>query len=118
MPANQTPIVQWGLNLCHNTERNSKTMLSCQKTAEKEIKPPARPPAGTHGDDDDAGLVEDVLGQVVEDGVGVVGEGLQLLAPFVQVDEGSHVLVEGVVHCRGLKLDGRVVFPVGVLSKT
>lgn len=63
-------------------------------------------PAETHGDDDDAGLVDDVLGQVVEDGVGVVGEGLQLPGPVVQMDERPHVLVERVVQRRGLKLDG------------
>lgn len=92
--------------------------MSRQRNAKKKKKPlVARPPAGTHGDDDDAGLVDDVLGQVVEDGVGVVGEGLQLLAPVIQVDGGSHMQVEGVVHCWGLKLDGCVVFPVGVLSK-
>lgn len=69
-----------------------------------------------HRDDDDASLGDDVLGQVVEDGVGAVFEGPQLLHPLVQLDVCSHVLVEGAVHRRGSELDHRVIFLVGLLN--
>lgn len=70
----------------------------------------------THRDDDDAGLGDDVLGQVVEDGVGAVFEGPQILHPVVQLDVCSHVLVEGAVHRWGSELDHRVIFLMGLLN--
>lgn len=72
--------------------------------------------ACTHSDDDDAGLSDDLLVQVVEDGVRVVIEGLQFLYPVVQLDVGPKVLVQGIVYCRRPKLDYCVVFVVGVLN--
>lgn len=73
--------------------------------------------AQTHRDDDDAGLGDDLLHQVEEDGVRVVIKGLQLLHPVVQVDVGCHVLVEGAVHRWGSELDHRVIFLVGLLNR-
>lgn len=70
----------------------------------------------THRDNNDASLGDDVLGQVVEDGVGAVFEGPQLLHPVVQLDVCSHVLVEGAVHCWGSELDHRVIFLMGLLN--
>lgn len=56
--------------------------------------------AYSHRDDDDAGLSDDFLHQLVEGGVEMVDEGLQLLHPVVQLDVGSRVLAEGAVYCR------------------
>lgn len=72
--------------------------------------------ACTHSDDDDAGLSDDLLGQLVEDGVRVVVEGLQLLHPVVQQDVRFKALVQGAVHRWRPKLDYRVVLLVGVLN--
>lgn len=72
--------------------------------------------AQPHPDNNDASLGDDVLGQVVEDGVRVVIKGLQLLHPVVQLDVRSHVLVEGAVHCWRSELDHRVIFLMGLLN--
>lgn len=72
--------------------------------------------AQTHRDDNDAGLGDDFLDQVVEDGVRVVIKGLQLLLPVVQLDVRSHVLVEGAVHCWRSELDHCVIFLMGHLN--
>lgn len=71
----------------------------------------------THRDNNDAGLRDDLLHQVIEDGVRVVIEGLQILLPVVQLDVRSHGLVEGAVHCRRFELDHRVVFLMGLLRE-
>lgn len=72
--------------------------------------------AQTHSDDNDAGLGDDFLHQVVEDGVRVVIKRLQLLHPVVQLDVRSYVLVEGAVHCWRSELDHRVIFLMGLLN--
>lgn len=46
----------------------------------------------------------------------MVVEGLQFLHPVVQLDVGSEVLVQGVVHRWRLKLDDCVVLLAGVLK--
>lgn len=74
--------------------------------------------ACTHSDDDDAGLSDDLLGQVVEDGVRVVIEGLQFLHPVVQMEVRSKVLVRGTAYCWRMKLHDCVVFLVGVLNES
>lgn len=71
--------------------------------------------AQTHRDDNDASLGDDLLHQV-KDGVRVVIKGLHLLHPVVQLDVGSHMLVEGAVHCWGSELDHRVIFLMGLLN--
>lgn len=71
----------------------------------------------THRDNDDASLGDDVLGQVVEDGVGAVFERPQLLHPVVQLDVCSHVLVDGAVDRWGPELDHRVIFLMGLLNE-
>lgn len=78
---------------------------------------PAAAPC-THGDDDDAGLCDDLLGQLVEDGVGVVVKRLQLLLQVVQADVGPEPrALIGAVHRRRRKLDHRVVLTVGPLKE-
>lgn len=51
----------------------------------------------THSDDDDAGLCDDLLRQLVEDWVRMVVEGLQFPFPVVQLDVCFKVLVKRVV---------------------
>lgn len=70
-----------------------------------------------HVDDDDAGLRDDVLGEVFEGGVGVIIEALQVLHHVVQLDDGPQSLsVPAALHLRGQELQERVVF-TEVLSR-
>lgn len=71
-----------------------------------------------HGHDDDAGLGDDVLDEVVEGGVGVVVEALQVLHHVVQVEDRPEGLdVAGAVHPRGAELEDGVVLPQSLLHK-
>lgn len=71
--------------------------------------------ACTHSDDDNAGLSDDLLGQVIEDRVRVVIEGRQFLFPVVQMNANPKLLVQGTVYSWRLKLDYCVVSVVGIL---
>lgn len=63
-----------------------------------------------HRHDDDAGLSDHVLGELVEGGVGVIVEALQLLLHVVQLEERTERLaVEGAVHRRRVELEDGVV---------
>lgn len=74
--------------------------------------------APPHRHDDDAGLGDDVLGQLVEGGVGVVGEALQDLHDVVQLDDGAQRLdVAGAVYRRRVELQDAVVLAQSVLDK-
>lgn len=71
-----------------------------------------------HSHDDDAGLGDDVLGELVEGGVGVVVEALQLLHPVVQVEKRPERLaVEAAVHRRRVKLEDGVVLTQSLRDK-
>lgn len=71
-----------------------------------------------HGHDDDAGLGDDVLDKVVEGGVGVVVEALQVLHHVVQVEDRPEGLdVAGAVHRRGVKLEDGVILTQSLLHK-
>lgn len=71
-----------------------------------------------HRDDDDAGLGDDVLLQLVEGGVGVVGEAPQLLHHVVQVEEGPQGLqAAGAVDGGGVEAQQRVVLLHPLLDK-
>lgn len=71
-----------------------------------------------HGHDDDAGLGDDVLGELVEGGVGVVVEALQLLHHVVQLEKRPEGLAVGAaVHRRGVKLEDGVVLTQSLLDK-
>ena len=71
-----------------------------------------------HRDDDDAGLGDDVLLELVEGGVRVVGEAPQLLHHVVQVEEGPQRLeVAGAVHHRRVEVQDRVILFQALLDK-
>lgn len=71
-----------------------------------------------HRDDDDAGLSDDVLGELVEAGVGVVVEVLQLLHHVVQVQERPQGLsVQRGVDRRRVELQDGVVLTQRLLDK-
>lgn len=71
-----------------------------------------------HGHDDDAGLGDDVLGQLVEGGVGVVTEALQHFDRVVQLDDGPEGLdAAGAVYRRGVELEDGVVLTQSLLDK-
>lgn len=95
---------------------NKAISLNCFKQTKQFAATKGVGAASAHLDDDDAGLGDDLLGHVLEDGVGVVFEGLELLHPVVQLDEGSEVLALRAAHRRRAKLDDRVVLLVGLLS--
>lgn len=73
-----------------------------------------------HSHDDNAGLCDDVPGELVEGGVGVIVEALQLLYHIVQLEVNPERLREGFVagvHCRGVKLEDCVVLAQSLLHK-
>lgn len=71
-----------------------------------------------HSHDDDARVRDDVLGELVEGGGGVILEALQVLLHVVQLDDRPQRLtVLAAAHLRGVELDGRVVLIEGVLEK-
>lgn len=70
-----------------------------------------------HSHDDDAGLGDDVLGEFVECGVGVVVEVLQLLHHVVQQENRPERLTVAAVHRRGIKLEDCVVLTQSLLDK-
>lgn len=73
-----------------------------------------------HSHDDNAGLCDDVPGELVEGGVGVIVEALQLLDHIVQLEVNPERLREGFVagvHYRGVKLEDRVVLAQSLLHK-
>lgn len=71
-----------------------------------------------HGDDDDARLRDDILVQLVEGGVRVVVEALQLLAGVVQVDVRPEGLgVRRGVDRRRVELQDAVILTLSLLHK-
>lgn len=72
--------------------------------------------AFTHGDNDDAGLRENFLRQLVKDGVRVVVEVPQVLLPVVQLDVRPGNPTQRVVDRRRAELDDRVVLLVSNLA--
>lgn len=73
--------------------------------------------ARAHGDDDDAGLGDDGLGELVEGGVRVVREGLQLLLGVVQLQDGAQRAAGAPDHRRRQELHHAVVLAQGLLRK-
>lgn len=72
----------------------------------------------THGHNDEAGLSDHVFDQLVEEGVGVIVEALELLHHVVQLQVRPERLgVEGAVHERRVKLEDGVVLALHVLDK-
>ncbi len=100
MPSHKEANFSWSVQCRHTTTAAMKALWA----------------ACTHSDTDDAGLCDDLLGQLVEDGVRVVFKGLKFLYPVVQMDVRFKLLVQGVVYCWRPKLDDRVVLLVGILS--
>lgn len=71
-----------------------------------------------HRDNDDAGLRDDVLQELVEGGVRVIVEALQLLHHVVQEEKRLQGLdVAGAVHRRGVELQDRVILAQSLLNK-
>ena len=70
-----------------------------------------------HGHDDDAGLGDDVLVELVEGGVGVVVEALQLLHHVVQLEKRPERLTVGAVGRRRVELEDGVVLTQSLLDE-
>lgn len=71
-----------------------------------------------HRNDDDAGLRDDVLQEIVEGGVGVIVEVLQFLHHFVQQEKRPQSLdVAGAVHRWRVELQDCVVLTQSLLNK-
>lgn len=71
-----------------------------------------------HRDDDDAGLRDNVLQELVEGGVRVIVEALELLHHVVQVEKCPQGLdVAGAVHRWRVELQDRVVLAQSLLNK-
>lgn len=70
-----------------------------------------------HGHDDDAGLGDDVLVELVEGGVGVVVEALQLLLHVVQLEKRAERRAVGAVGRRRVELEDGVVLTQSLLDE-
>lgn len=72
----------------------------------------------SHSHDDDARLCDDVLGELVEGGDGMILEAFQVLLHVVQLhDRPQRLTVLAAAHLRGVKLDDGVVLIEGILEK-
>lgn len=110
----QTPGPLWLSWPCRNLDPEQNRRVRSLKRLHRTVSVSARP----HRDNDDAGLRDDVLQELVEGGVRVVVEALQLLHHVVQVEKRPQGLdVAGAVHHWGVELQDRVVLAQSLLNK-